>query len=46
MLVVVYRRFAYNIKSVPFCCGVIGIPGFDPKNATKMALATFRLWLE
>ena len=36
----------YNIKSIAFCCGTIGIPGFDPREAAKMALATVRLWLE
>ena len=34
------------IKSIAFCCGTIGIPGFDPREAAKMALATVRLWLE
>ena len=33
-------------KSIAFCCGTIGIPGFDPREAAKMALATARLWLE
>ena len=28
---------AYNVKSIAFCCGAIGIPGFDPKKAAKMA---------
>ena len=36
----------YNVKSIAFCCGTIGIPGFDPREAAKMALATVRLWLE
>ena len=34
------------LKSIAFCCGAICIPGFDPQNAAKMALATVRLWLE
>ena len=40
------KVLAYNVKSFAFCCGAIGIPGFDPKKAAKMALATPRLWLE
>ena len=40
------KVLAYNVKSIAFCCGVIGIPGFDPREAAKMALATVRLWLE
>ena len=34
------------LKSIAFCCGAIGIPGFDPREAAKMAVATVRLWLE
>ena len=37
---------AYNVKSIAFCCGAISIPRFDPRKATKMALAIVRLWLE
>ena len=37
---------AYNVKSISFFCGTIGIPGFDPREAAKIALATVRLWLE
>ena len=40
------RVLVYNLKSIAFCCGAIGIPGFDPKKAAKMAQATVRLWLE
>ena len=40
------KVFAYNVKSIAFCCGTIGIPGFDPREAAKMAIATVRLWLE
>ena len=36
----------YNVKSVAFCCGAIDIPGFDPRNGAKVALATVRIWLE
>ena len=37
---------AYNVKFVAFSCGAIGIPGFDPRKAVKMVLATVRFWLE
>ena len=40
------KILAYNVKSIAFCCGTIGIPGFDPRKAAKMAIATVRLWLE
>ena len=40
------KVLAYKVKSIAFCCGTIGIPGFDPREAAKMALATVRLWLE
>ena len=40
------KVLAFNIKSVAFICGAIGIPGFDPRKADKMALATVRLLLE
>ena len=40
------KVLAYNVKSIAFCCGAIGIPGFDPSEAAEMALATIRLWLE
>ena len=40
------KILAYNGKSIVFCCGAIGIPGFDPKKTAKMALATVRPWLE
>ena len=43
---VVYRSFLLITKSNSFCCGAIGIPGFDPREAAEMALATVRLWLE
>ena len=23
---------AYNVRSIAFCCGTIGIPGFDPRE--------------
>ena len=32
------KVLAYNVKSVAFCCGTIGIPGFDPREAAKMAI--------
>ena len=40
------KVLACNVKAIAFCCEAIGIPGFDPKKATKMAQATVRLWLE
>ena len=42
------KVFAYNIKSIAFGCGVFNIPGFNPRETAKMALATdgTRLWLE
>ena len=40
------KVLAYNVKSIAFCCETIGIPGFDPREAAKMAKATVRLWLE
>ena len=40
------KVLAYNVNSVGFCCGAIGIPGFDPRKPAKMALATGRLCLE
>ena len=40
------KVLAYNVKSIAFCCGTIGIPGFDPREAAKMAIATVRLWWE
>ena len=27
------KVLAYNVKSIAFCCGAIGIPGFDSKKA-------------
>ena len=32
------KDLAYNVKSVAFYCGAIGIPVFDPRKAAKMAL--------
>ena len=32
------KVLAYNVKSIAFCCGTIGIPGFDPREAAKMAI--------
>ena len=29
------RVLAYNVKSIAFCCGTIGIPGFGPKKLLK-----------
>ena len=40
------KVLAYNVKSIAFCCGAVGIPGFDPRKAAKMALAAVRLCLE
>ena len=40
------KVLADNVKSIGLCCGAIGIPGFNSREATKMALATVRLWLE
>ena len=40
------KFLAYNVKSVAFCCGTIDIPGFDPREGAKMALATVKLRLE
>ena len=40
------KVLAYNVKSIVFRCGAIDIPGFDPREAAKMALATVRLNLE
>ena len=40
------KVLAYNAKSIAFCCGPIDIPGFHPREAAKIALATVRLWLE
>ena len=40
------KVLAYNVKSVAFCCGAIDLPGFDSREAAKMAVATVRLWLE
>ena len=37
---------AYNVKSIAFCCGTVGVPGFDPREAGKMAIAMIRDWLE
>ena len=37
---------AYDVKSIAFCCGTIGVPRFDPREAVKMALATVKLSLE
>ena len=37
------KVLAYNVKAITFCCGAIGIPGFGPREAAKMALATVRL---
>ena len=34
------------LKVLAFCCGAIDIPGFDLREAAKIALATVRLWLE
>ena len=39
------KVLTYNAKSIVFWCGAVGIPGFDPQNASKMALATGRPWL-
>ena len=41
-----YKCCLQKVLAVVFCCGAIGIPGFDPLKAAKMALATVRLWLE
>ena len=40
------KVLAYNVKSTAFFCRVIGISGFDPREAAKMALGIVRLWLE
>ena len=40
------KVLAYNIKSIAFCCGATGIPGFHPREDAKMTLATVRLLLE
>ena len=40
------KVLAYNLKAIAFCCGTIGIPGFGPREAAKIALTTVRLWLE
>ena len=37
------KVLAYNIKSIAFCCGGIDIPGFHPREASKIALSD---WLE
>ena len=39
------KVLAYNVKSIALYCGTIGIPRFDPRETTKMAVATVRLWL-
>ena len=39
------KVLAYNVKSVVFCCGTIGIPGFDSREGAKMALAAVKLKL-
>ena len=40
------KLFGDNVKSIAFCCVAVGVPGFDPRKAAKMVLATVRLWLE
>ena len=40
------KVLACNVKSIAFCCEAIAIHGFGLKKATKIALATVRLWLE
>ena len=40
------KTLSYIVKSIAFCCRAIDIPGFDPREAAKMALATVRFWLE
>ena len=41
------KVLAFNVKSIAFCCGTIGIPWFDPWEAAKMALPIFiRVLLE
>ena len=40
------KVFGDNVKSIAFCCVAVGVPGFDPRKAAKMVLATVRLWLE
>ena len=40
------KVLVYNVKSLAFCSGAIGIPGFDPRRAAKMVIATVRLCLE
>ena len=40
------KVLAYNVKSIAICRGTFGIPGFDSREADKMAIATIRLWLE
>ena len=35
------KVLAYNAKSMTFCCGRIGIFGFDPRKVAKMALGNF-----
>ena len=40
------KVLAYNINSIAFCSRAIDIPGFHPREASKIALATVRLWLE
>ena len=37
------KVLAYIVTSIAFCCGAIEIPGFDPREAAKMALATVRI---
>ena len=34
------KVLAYNAKSIAFCCGAIDSPGFHPREAAKIALAT------
>ena len=41
------KVLAFNVKSIAFCCGTIGISWFDPWEAAKMALPIFiRVLLE
>ena len=34
---------ACNVKPIAFCCGAIGIHGFDQTEAAKIVLVTVRL---
>ena len=38
--------FCLSCKFLTFSSQAVGIPGFDPRKAAKMALVTIKLWLE